>query len=423
MRAQVHPTAWGRWLTFNGIGLLGMALQLTILGILTRTLEVHYLVATAIAVEATVLHNFVWHQRWTWRDRPTGSLRGSASRLARFHALNGSVSLFGNLAMMTLLVGHSGAHAGRGGAIDPIPANIIAVAVCSLLNFAGSHLLVFASNRPRVSRAIATAAVGSIVLIAPVGASSSTDSPTLQAATLSAWQSYEKQVDERYQRPAGTTFFAGDAFHVSSWRNEAAAGRTPMFQLRSPMPGGAEPDVPDGRIHHWVGAIFVPGITVDEVVRYLVSHAGQEAGSYDDVIASRLIARDGEHLRVFLKLRRTKVITATYNTEHNVEYRHLGGQRAMSRSIAARIAELADAGTPAEHEKPVGADSGYLWRLNAYWRYEQSNGGVLIECESVSLSRNIPTLLRPFISGVVEGVARDSLERTLVSLRRVLTRS
>ena len=182
-------------------------------------------------------------------------------------------------------------------------------------------------------------------------------------------------------------------------------------------------DVPDGRIHHWVGAIFVPGTTVDQVVKSLVANAGQESGSYDDVIASRLIARDGDHLRVFLKLRRTKVITATYNTEHNVEYRRLGGQRASSRSVATRIAELDDAGTAAEHEKAAGTDSGYLWRLNAYWRYEQSNDGVLIECESVSLSRSIPTLLRPFISGVVEGVARESLERTLVSLRRVLSRT
>src|SRR4029453_8866278 len=102
MRAQVHPSAWRRWLTFNGIGLLGMALQLTILGTLTRILGVHYLVATAIAVEATVLHNFVWHQRWTWRDWPTGSLRGSASRLARFHALNGLAPPFGNLAIRRL---------------------------------------------------------------------------------------------------------------------------------------------------------------------------------------------------------------------------------------------------------------------------------------------------------------------------------
>jgi putative flippase GtrA len=415
MRADPNPSAWERWLTFNGVGLLGMGLQLTLMALMIR-MGVHYLPATALAVEATVLHNFVWHQRWTWRDRPTASLGASTARLARFQLLNGSVSLFGNLALMSLLSGRAG--------LDPIAANILSIVACSLLNFAGSHALVFAGSRPRVWRgigAIALAAGGSIV---PLSATSENASPVLQPATLSAWQSYERQVDERYQRATANAFFAGDAFGRSGgWRKDAAAGGTPMFQLRSPVPGAPEPDVPDGRIHHWVGAIFVPGMTVDQVVNYLVAHAGQESGSYDEVIASRLMARDGDHLRVFLKLRRTKVITATYNTEHNVEYRRLGGQRASSRSVATRIAELDDAGTASEHEKAAGMDSGYLWRLNAYWRYEQSNGGVLIECESVSLSRSIPTLLRPFISGVVEGVARESLERTLMSLRQVLTRT
>src|SRR6185503_5277176 len=167
---------------------------------------------------------------------------------------------------------------------------------------------------------------------------SESSSPVLQPSTLFAWQSYERVVDERYQRATANAFFAGDAFGRSpGWRREAAAGATPMFQLRSPAPGTPEPDVPDGRIHHWVGAIFVPGTTVDQVVKYLVAHAGQESGSYDDVIASRLIGRDGDRLHVFLKLRRTKVITATYNTEHDVEYRRLGGQRASSRSVATRI--------------------------------------------------------------------------------------
>jgi hypothetical protein len=156
------------------------------------------------------------------------------------------------------------------------------------------------------------------------------------------------------------------------------------------------------------------------VLRYLDSHAGQEAGKYDDVVASKLLGRDGDRLRVFLKLRRTKVITATYNTEHSVEYRRISSTRASGRSVSTRIAELADAGTPREREKPPGDDSGYLWRLNAYWRYEQVGGGVLIECESVSLSRSVPALLRPFISGIVEGVARESLEKTLGSLRLAL---
>jgi putative flippase GtrA len=420
-------STWVRWLTFNGVGLLGMAVQLTLLDILTRLAGIHYLPATALAVEITVLHNFLWHQRWTWRDRPAPSVRASAARLAWFHLVNGSVSLCGNLAIVALLTGRAGLH--------PVLANVVSVAACSFLNFFGAHTLVFASRlnfigghrlvfRSRPSRALCAAAVVLGATVVPLNAASSSESPVLQQATLAAWQGYERQVDDRYERATGSAFFAGDTFGGSPhWRREAVAGGTPMFQVRSPLPGAPEPDVPDGRIHHWVGAIFVPRVTVDEVIRYLLGHAGQESGSYDDVIASRLIARDGERVRVFLKLRRTKVITATYNTEHSVEYRRLGGQRASSRSVATRIAELADAGTAGEREKAQGTDSGYLWRLNAYWRYEQTPNGVLIECESVSLSRGIPSLLRPFVSGIVEGVARESLERTLVSLRRVLTRT
>ena len=179
-------------------------------------------------------------------------------------------------------------------------------------------------------------------------------------------------------------------------------------------------EVPDGKIHHWAGAVFVPGVTLQAVLQHLAKQAGRESDYYDDVIASRLLARDGATHRVFLKLRRTKVVTVTYNTEHRVEYRRLGATRGSSRSVSTRIVELADAGTPTAREKTADEDSGYLWRLNAYWRYEQTADGVLIECESVSLSRAVPALLRPFISGIVEGVARESLERTLISLRKTL---
>ena len=85
-------------------------------------------------------------------------------------------------------------------------------------------------------------------------------------------------------------------------------------------------------------------------------------------------------------------MTVTYNTEHAVEVRQLGASRATVRSVSTRIAELADAGTANEREKPDGRDQGFLWRLNAYWRYEAVNGGVLIECESISLSRDVPAV-------------------------------
>ena len=122
-----------------------------------------------------------------------------------------------------------------------------------------------------------------------------------------------------------------------------------------------------------------------------------------------------------MKLRRTKVVTVTYNTEHAVEYKRLGDTRASARSVATKIAELANVGTPQEHEKSADDDSGYLWRLNAYWRYEAVRGGVIVECESVSLSRSVPILVRLVANSMVEGIARDSLNRTLLGLRTLLT--
>ena len=122
-----------RWLVFNGVGIVGFAVQLGVLGVLLH-LRLHYLVATALAVEVTVLHNFAWHERWTWKDRPAdGAARWE--RLWRFHALNGAVSLGGNLILMRALVGGLG--------MAPVPANLVAVLACALLNYTASDRMVF----------------------------------------------------------------------------------------------------------------------------------------------------------------------------------------------------------------------------------------------------------------------------------------
>ena len=134
---------WRRWLAFNGVGVLGVGVQLGVLTLLVHGGGLHYLVATAIAVEITVLHNFIWHQHWTWRDRPSPSAAAVARRLARFHLLNGTVSLFGNLAIMTVLCGTL--------RIDPVAANVVAIGVCSMLNFVASEVLVFKTTSVAVT--------------------------------------------------------------------------------------------------------------------------------------------------------------------------------------------------------------------------------------------------------------------------------
>ena len=89
--------------------------------------------------------------------------------------------------------------------------------------------------------------------------------------------------------------------------------------------------------------------------------------------------------------------------------------------MSTKIAELENPGTPQEREKPPGDDHGFLWRLNAYWRYEQMGDGVMIECESVSLSRSLPFLIKPVAGPIANRIARESLARTLKSLRAFLS--
>ena len=128
-----------RWLKFNAVGAIGIGVQLAVLTILKSGMHLNYLVATTLAVEAAVLHNFFWHERYTWADRPASS---SIRRLLRFNLSNGAISIVGNLAFMRILAGALG--------LNYFVANMIGIAGCSLLNFAVSNWFVF---RPRTMSA------------------------------------------------------------------------------------------------------------------------------------------------------------------------------------------------------------------------------------------------------------------------------
>jgi len=131
--AKLRPML--RWGVFNGVGILGFVLQLAVLSALKRGFSIHYLVATAVAVEAAVLHNFVWHEHVTWADVIVPFRQGVLRRLLRFHAANGLISMLGNLAFTWALVDMM--------RFPYLLANVLSVGVCSLLNFFASDRFVF----------------------------------------------------------------------------------------------------------------------------------------------------------------------------------------------------------------------------------------------------------------------------------------
>jgi putative flippase GtrA len=119
-------TVW-RWVRFNLVGGVGIVVQLGALAVFRSWLQLDYLLATGLAVEIAVVQNFLWHERFTWADRPALSFRRSLIRLVKFNVSNGAVSLIGNLGIMRVLVGEF--------AFNYMAANGIAIVLCSLVNF------------------------------------------------------------------------------------------------------------------------------------------------------------------------------------------------------------------------------------------------------------------------------------------------
>jgi hypothetical protein len=257
--------------------------------------------------------------------------------------------------------------------------------------------------------------VFALVLPAPTMAA------TLQAATLKTWETYVELTEKRIAQELNSTsgFLHTDFMNPSvaaNVRDLLKSGRPYILKMSTRDQYGREIHAPDALIHHWFGSIFIPRVNVQSLIRWVQDY-DQHQRYFSEVEQSKLISRDADTFRIFLRFVRKKVVTVHYNTNHTVIYRDHGNGRESSRSFTTRIAEIQDAGQASEVEKSIGDDSGYLWRLNSYWRFVNQDDGVIVECESLSLSRSIPFGLGWLIKGFVESVPRESLESMLVEIR------
>ena len=234
----------------------------------------------------------------------------------------------------------------------------------------------------------------------------------LNPETIKAFDRYIRTVETRVdQRLASGAFLWLD--NDDSRFQSLRAGQV----LAEPVTRAAQSLVPYGLIHDWLGAVFIPGIALPNVISAVQDYDHHKLSYVPEVIDSKLLSRSGDDFHVYLRLRKKKVLTVTLNTEHDVHYQPLDATRYRSRSYSTRIAEVADAGKPAERELPVGEDHGFLWRLDSYWRFEARDGGVYVECEAVSLTRDVPAGLGWIVSPIIRDLPRESLVTTLTSTR------
>lgn len=231
----------------------------------------------------------------------------------------------------------------------------------------------------------------------------------LKPRTVEAFEGYIRQAEQRL-----------DERKAFLWADESP-GRRQLARQGTVVvrPFGASPitSLPDGLAHDWVGTIFLPGITIERTLAVMEDYNRHKELFQPEVVDSRILSRNGNDFRVFMRLRKKQVITVVLDTEHDVHYYPIDPTRWRSVSKTTRISDVENAGKPGERVLPPGTGQGFLWKLYTYWRFEQRDGGTWVECEAISLTRNVPMGLGWLIEPIIRNLPRDSLENTLTATR------
>jgi hypothetical protein len=186
--------------------------------------------------------------------------------------------------------------------------------------------------------------------------------------------------------------------------------------------GNTPEQIPEGLIHDWLGVVFIPKATVPQVIA-LVRDYDHTARYYSpDVMQSRLVSARGDDLHVFMRLRKQKVVTVVLDTEYDVHYGRFDAAHQYSVSRSTRVTEIENPGELSERPLAAGHDHGYMWRLNTYWAFEQAGDGVFVQCEAISLTRDIPAGLGWVIGPFVNSIPRESLQFTLDATRNAFAK-
>ena len=268
-------------------------------------------------------------------------------------------------------------------------------------------------------------AVTALACAIAIASGSSTRAAELKPATIAAFDRYQRAAEAAIAADIETPdhflrVFQRDPKSRRNAEEQLRRGNVAIARLQV-TDGGKRVEIPDGLLHHWVGTIFIPGAKIDDVVAFMQDYDHYQVVFKSAIPQSRLIDRDGRRIHFSFRFSLKRIITVNMNTESIADYVQMSPERVVASIRSIRIQEVADAGTPQERERPVGRGGGYLWRFNTYWRFLEGDGGTYLECESVSLTRNIPLGLGWLIGPFVTSIPRDLLTSTLQATRRALT--
>ncbi len=265
-------------------------------------------------------------------------------------------------------------------------------------------------NERKQIRSQSWAPAGLLLLLAAPALVTAQPTPAATAAFNSYVQGVEARLDAQHRSAGG---FLAPVDFARLRRSELIIDR---------LAHGAGTELPRALLHDWRGTAFIPGGKAEDFERLMKNFSAYPKVYAPQVLTAKVTEHDGDHFQTTMRVRQKHLLTVVMDTAYDVTFRHLDARHGYSISRSTQIAEIDAPGTTHEHALGPGEEHGFLWRMNTYWSYEERDGGLYIQIESVTLSRSIPTGLGWAIGPFIESVPRDSLEFTLRATSNALRR-
>lgn len=179
------------------------------------------------------------------------------------------------------------------------------------------------------------------------------------------------------------------------------------------------PEIPGGLIHHWIGAVFMPGVTLAQMLKADRDYNNQKVAYAPDVADSKLLSRKGNEYSIYLRfMKKAGIITVYLDTWHDVRYNDLDPKRTFSRSVCRKVQQVENAGTPDERRLPPGEGLGVLWAMDSVWKLAERDGGLYAELNALTLTRDLPFGLGVTLGPIIRSISEGAVESTLAAKRR-----
>jgi hypothetical protein len=191
--------------------------------------------------------------------------------------------------------------------------------------------------------------------------------------------------------------------------------------VAQPVQGNGIVTLPGGLIQDWIGAVFVPKTNLKEVLSIVQDYPRHSEVYKPDVTEVKVLShRDNDFLIRTRVVKAKFFISAVLDIDNEIHFVPLDAKRIYSRSASQRVLEISNAGKHNEHELPFGHDRGLMWRINGYWFFEESDGGVFITCESITLTRDVPFLMAKILSPILHELPAEALKNSLEQTRKAI---